>query len=71
MHQDRTIPTNYEGKDDGDSYNQDEVDRTIRESSLICDRLEKEIAAQQSSRSKFSEPDEQASERRRTYSCGW
>lgn len=71
LHQDRTIPTNYEGKDDGDSYNQDEVDRTIREGSLICDRLEKEIAAQQSSLSKFSGSDEQVSERRRTYSCEW
>ena len=74
LHHDRTMLTNYESKEDSEiglaSYNQDEVDQTIRESTLICDRLEKEIAAQQSNLSKFSEPDERT-ERRRTYSCGW
>lgn len=75
LHHDRAMLTNYESKEDGEiglvSYNQDEVEKTIRESSLICDRLEKEISAQQSSLSKFSDLGDQRLERRRTYSCEW
>ena len=75
LHQDRCVLTDHEGKEDDEmlfaSYDQDEVDRTIIESSLICERLEKEIAAQQSNPSKLSDRDDQVPERRRTYSCEW
>lgn len=47
LHQDRCVLTDHEGKEDGEmlfaSYDQDEVDRTIIESSLICERLEKKL----------------------------
>lgn len=65
----------HEQKDDFDtnfaSYNQDEVDLTIRESRLICERVEQEIAAQQSNLSRLQESDDYDSERARAYSCEW
>lgn len=75
LDQNSSIPTIYEGREDAGitlaSYNQDEVDQTIRDSAIICERLEREIASGQFNVTKFSDSDNQGLEKRRTYSCEW
>ena len=55
------------------SYVQDDVDSTIRESNLLCERLEKEIESQMQmlGHRQASCSNDNSTERRRTYSCEW
>ena len=74
-HQSSSVPTIHEGREHGEitlaSYDQDEVEETIRDSALICDRLERELASWQFNVTKFPDSDDHGLERKRTYSCGW
>ena len=57
VHQRSSVPTIHEGREHGEitlaSYDQDEVEETIRDSALICDRLERELASGQFNVTKF------------------